>query len=108
MPATILLEPEEKVIIQQPVVEVITRKLDRASLPDISELSTELQAQLPSLNFNTHIYIKEGGSFVIINGRSYGDGMEISEGLKIEEILTDGIVLVFQEQYFFLGSLVSW
>ena len=95
-------------IIAKPKPRIVNRSLDRASLPDISELSASVQQQLPSIDFSTHIYIKDGGSFVIINGRSYGDGMTISQGLKIEKILADGIVLVFQEQYFFLGSLINW
>ena len=75
---------------------------------DISELSSGLQKQIPSMDFTTHIFIREGGSFIIINGKTLSNGMPIEQGLRVYEITSEGVILDFQGQRFFLSSMTNW
>lgn len=77
-------------------------------LPDISELPLNMQRQIPDLEFSTHIYIQGGGSFIIINGRSYSEGMFIEKILKVIKITSEGIVLESNGRQFTIASMTNW
>jgi len=83
------------------------RKAD-LDLSDISDLPLDVQNRIPSLEFSSHIYIASGGSFIIINGRSYNEGMRITDGLRILRITSKGVILEFENYTFLLRSMVSW
>ena len=93
---------------QQPVLSKTLNPLDRDSIPDISELSFSLQQQIPDMDFSTHIYVSDGGSFIIINGKNLSDGMNVTAGLRILEITSDGVILQFKGRRFFLTSMTNW
>ncbi|RLA03021.1 MAG: hypothetical protein DRQ47_05905 [Gammaproteobacteria bacterium] len=83
-------------------------ELERAALKNIADLNYNYQSQIPDMDFSTHIYVNDGGSFVIINGKSISDGGYISRGLKVVEITARGVILEFKDRRFFLSSMVSW
>ena len=93
---------------QPPIVSRTENTLDRAVIPDISELSLNLQRQIPDMDFTTHIYVKDGGSFVIVNGKSISEGMSVTPGLRALQILSDGTILEFKGRRFFMASMTSW
>ncbi|MCP4272668.1 MAG: general secretion pathway protein GspB, partial [Gammaproteobacteria bacterium] len=78
--------------------------IDSSMIPDINALSYSIQQQLPEMEYTTHIHVKEGGSFIIINGRSFGEGQQITQGLTIEQIQSDGIILDFKGRRFFMPA----
>jgi len=82
--------------------------IDSKMLPDITTLSYNVQQQLPEMEYTTHIHVKEGGSFIIINGRSFGEGQQITQGLTIVQIQSDGIILDFKGRRFFMASMTDW
>ena len=82
--------------------------IDSKMLPDITTLSYKVQQQLPEMEYTTHIHVKEGGSFIIINGRSFGEGQQITQGLTIVQIQSDGIILDFKGRRFFMASMTDW
>ncbi len=82
--------------------------IDSSMIPDITTLSYSVQQQLPAMEYTTHIHVKEGGSFIIINGRSFGEGQQITQGLTIEQIQSDGIILDFKGRRFFMQSMTDW
>lgn len=96
---------EPEVFKPAPVPEV---KLDSSSVTNISDLNYDFQQTIPDMEFSTHVYVSGGGSFVIINGKSLGDGMAISRGLVIKKIVSDGIILEFRGRRFFLMSMTNW
>lgn len=108
--------PQPEVVVPQeipPVVEaqpepVVYGPPKFAQLPHISELSQGIQNQLPAIEFSTHIFVKDGGSFVIMNNRSLSDGMNIGNGIMLEKIVREGVILSFRERYFTLNSMESW
>ena len=79
-----------------------------SALPHITELSQGIQNQLPAITFSTHIYVKDGGSFDIINNRNLPQGMTVSSGLVLEKIVREGVILSFRDRYFTLNSMESW
>lgn len=113
-------EPEviEEVVETKPVLEAVPMPKPTArpapkkpvfeNLPHISELSMAIQKQLPAMEFSTHIYVKDGGSFVIINNQSLSDGMGIGDGLMLEEIVREGVILSYRDRLFTLRSMESW
>lgn len=98
-------QPEVQTAQQQPTV-IGPPKF--SALPHITELSQGIQNQLPAITFSTHIFVKEGGSFVIINNRNLSQGMTISSGLVLEKIVREGVILSFRDRYFTLNSMESW
>ena len=93
--------------VQQPV-QTTPRVLGFNELPHVSELSLSIQNQLPSLAFSTHIYVEDGGSFVIINNKNLSDGMSMGNGLVLERIVREGVIFSYRNRYFTLNSMESW
>ena len=79
-----------------------------ADLPHISELSQSIQDQIPKLDFSTHIFVKDGGSFVIINGANLSEGMRLSSGLVLEKVVREGVIFSYRDRFFTLNSMESW
>ena len=77
-------------------------------LPHISELPLAVQNQIPDLAFTTHIFVSDGGSFVIINNSSMSDGMSMGSGLVLESIVKEGVILSYRNRRFTLRSMESW
>jgi len=105
-------EQQVQISENKPVVQAApqnsTVHIDSKMLPDITTLSYSLQQQLPAMEYSTHIHVKEGGSFIIINGRSFGEGQSITQGLTIVQIQSDGIILDFKGRRFFMPSMTDW
>lgn len=113
-------EPEPEVVVPQEMPAVVEAKPavepepilygppKFAQLPHITELSQSIQSQLPAISFSTHIYVKDGGSFVIINNRNLSDGMNLGNGIVLEKIVREGVILSFRDRYFTLNSMESW
>ncbi|MCP3673098.1 MAG: general secretion pathway protein GspB [Gammaproteobacteria bacterium] len=111
-------EPENvnvNVIPEPVVVETIVASapapkptLNSSSVSDISELPYDLQRQIPDMDFSTHIYVRDGGSFIIINGKTLNEGMIVARGLRVIKILSDGIILEFRNRQFFMVSMTNW
>lgn len=94
-----------------PVISVVAaqaKPLNSTSVLDISELPYDLQRQIPDLDFSTHIFVRDGGSFIIINGKSINEGMSVLRGLRVIKIVSDGIILEFKGKQFFMASMTSW
>jgi general secretion pathway protein B len=119
------VEPEpaqvKETIVKQPVVvsapapqpihqqvQPEPRVLGFNELPHVSELSLAIQNQLPSLAFSTHIYVEDGGSFVIINNKNLSNGSSLGNGLVLERIVREGVIFSYRNRYFTLNSMESW
>lgn len=65
-------------------------------------LPAEVQAALPAFLVTAHVYdAKPDERFVVINSLKYREGERSREGLKVLEILPDGVWLGFGEYSFF-------
>jgi general secretion pathway protein B len=77
------------------------------NVPYLHELPESFQTQVPSINYNNHIYSEKGGA-VVVNKKTYKAGQEISPGLLLERVAADGVVMEYQGKRFKLNALSSW
>ncbi len=76
---------------------------------DLSQLSAQELARIPSLNLASHIY-SSAADFrsVVINDQTYKQGDLIKAGLILEEINQSGIVINIHGQKVALPKGISW
>ena len=74
----------------------------------LSQMSPEVQGAIPPLQFEQHIYASDGQGWVNVNGRDRYEGDYISEGLKLDKILPQQVILSYQGQVFSLSALTNW
>jgi general secretion pathway protein B len=76
---------------------------DQEVLPSISEISLSGAQALPELHLDVHVYATNPAErFVYINMRKYHEGATVADGLRIERIRRDGVLLNFQGLRFIL------
>jgi general secretion pathway protein B len=78
-----------------------------ANLPEIQDLPNEVLNNLPSLKYTEHNYNSNGGS-VVINGLVKHVNEELAQGLVIDKILEDGIILHIGNYSFKMRALNTW
>ena len=67
------------------------------TLPEISELNLSGAQALPELHLDVHVWATNPADrFVYINMRKYREGAIVGDGLTLERIRRDGIVLNYQ------------
>ena len=103
-PAPVAVEPEPT------PAEEPTRKVQapptplpaRIIPPDLSYLPAAVQQTIPEHRLTVHVYSATPEQrFVIINSRKMREGDRSREGLLLEEITPDGVILEFRGQRFF-------
>jgi general secretion pathway protein B len=76
---------------------------DDEVLPDISQVTLAGGQRLPDLHLDVHVYATRAADrFVYINMRKYREGAALPEGLTVEHIRRDGVVLNYQGVRFLL------
>ena len=78
-----------------------------ANLPDLHDLPSQVKEKIPSLNYNEHNYNNNGGS-VKINGNIHHANDQLANGLVIDKILEDGMILHIDNYSFKMRALNSW
>ena len=70
--------------------------------PTKLRLPLEIETRLPAFFMTAHIYDTDKSKrFVVINALKYSPGDTTREGLKVEDVLPDGVVLSFQGHRFY-------
>ena len=74
----------------------------RPADPTKLRLPLDVESRLPAFFMTAHIYDADAAKrFVVINALKYIQGDTTREGLKVEEILPDGVVLSFEGNRFY-------
>lgn len=77
-------------------------------VPHLVELPVSFQKSIPDLIFNSHIYSTDPAARrVMINDRYLRPG-ESFDGIRVETVTEDGVVLSKQGQRFRVGSVRDW
>lgn len=77
---------------------------EKPALPLLADMPYEFQQRVPPLTVNVHAYYPEPEArFAYINMRKYGEGVRMDDGVTIEAITPEGLVLEFGGQRFRLG-----
>jgi general secretion pathway protein B len=76
---------------------------DDELLPEVSQVTLSGGQALPDLHLDVHVYATRAADrFVYINMRKYREGAILSEGITVERIRRDGVVLNYQGLRFLL------
>jgi len=71
------------------------------AVPWLSSLPASFRQSLPKLAITIHVYVPaESQRILYINNRQYQRGEEIPGGIRVEEILPDGVLLQAHGQWF--------
>lgn len=74
---------------------------NKERLPEVSQLSKDMQKELPSISIKAHIYSDNPSSRMVnINGLLMREGEEIADGLRIDEITLSGVILTYKDVRF--------
>jgi len=63
---------------------------------------------IPSLDFKQHIYASDGEGWVNVNGRDRYEGDVIADGLILDKILPQQVILTYRGEKFSLPALTNW
>jgi len=74
----------------------------------LTQMPAWVQEELPSLRFEQHIYASDGAGWVNVNGRDRYEGDSIANGVIIEQILPQKVVLTYRGEKFSLPALTNW
>ncbi|MFT6956266.1 MAG: general secretion pathway protein B [Halieaceae bacterium] len=96
-------------ILAQAQSEIEDASLQAHPAPFLAGLSQQRKDQIPTIMYSVHNYSgRPSESTVVLNGRSTREGVGLSGGIKVVEILPDSVVLEFQGEQFRLRALNSW
>ncbi len=85
------------------VPEVVSSSfgLDAVDISFLEELPAEVRHEIPALSFAGHVYAGDADKrLIIINNRIVREGDLISDGLSLEQIGSDSVVLRYQTALF--------
>lgn len=71
----------------------------RAETPRWQDLPAEARSRLPVPRFDVHVFAQEPSRrFVLVDLKKYQEGDRLDQGVKLDAILADGVVLSYQGQ----------
>jgi|MudIll2142460700_1097286.scaffolds.fasta_scaffold00179_6 general secretion pathway protein B len=71
---------------------------------NLYELPSSIQQNLPAFSITAHIHTGDPASGMVkVNGQLMREGQELSPGLKLEEIIPDGVIFRYQNYRFRVG-----
>jgi general secretion pathway protein B len=75
----------------------------------ITALPTNIQRQIPDLRFSSHLYADDDSfRMVNINGSIFHEGDYIAEGIRLERISEEGVVLNYLHYTFEISVIRDW
>ena len=96
-------------VLQSAREEMKDASLDEHPVPLLSALSQQVKDDIPTLYYQRHDYSNNTSiSTVVMNSKTLKVGGNPVNGVKIEEILPDSVVLSYQGTQFRLRALNSW
>ncbi len=81
---------------------------DEQSFKTIAQMPTRFQDSLPTLQFEMHMYATHGEGWVRVNGRDKREGEVIAQGVILERILPQQVILSFENEQFSMPALSNW
>jgi general secretion pathway protein B len=78
-----------------------------ANLPELNDLPTDVLEKIPTLKYTEHNYNPNGGS-VVINGTVKHVNDQLVNGVVIDKILIDGMILHTESYSFKMRALNTW
>lgn len=79
-----------------------------SDVKSLTQMPTWVQEGIPSLHFEQHIYASDGDGWVNVNGRDRYEGDSIADGVYIDKILPQQVILTYRGEKFSLPALTNW
>lgn len=77
---------------------------ERFRLYDLKSLPSSVKERLPDINISVFVYSDDPSSRVVkINGHTVREGQELTDGLKVDEIVPDGVIFYYEDYRFRVG-----
>lgn len=96
LPAKITLEPEPIVLPGKTLTPTSYGLNMQDKYPSLEELGTTVRADMPELIFAGHTFSENPEDrMIIINNRIVREGQNLGNGLRLEEITWDGLIMNF-------------
>ena len=71
---------------------------------NLHELPPSIQQHLPAFSITAHVHTGDPASGMVkVNGQMMREGQDLSPGLKLEKIVTDGVIFRYQNYRFRVG-----
>ncbi|WP_372997945.1 general secretion pathway protein GspB [Marinobacter sp.] len=86
----------------------MTNQEQAGRVPHLVELPLSFQKSVPDLTFNSHIYSSSPGSRRVMINNAYLRVGDTFEGLRVEDITEDGVVLSRDGRRFRVGVVRDW
>ena len=77
-------------------------------IKSLTKMPAWVQEGVPSLRFEQHIYASDGAGWVNVNGRDRYEGDNIANGVIIDKILPQQVILTYRGEKFSLPALTTW
>lgn len=84
-----------------PIMAEPSESFVRSPVPEIRQLPHAVRKSLPEIRVTSHLYRKDS-RLVSINGRIMSEGYNLDDGLFLEEITPEGVVLSYGKHRFFV------
>jgi type II secretory pathway predicted ATPase ExeA len=79
-----------------------------SEIKSLTKMPAWVQEGVPSLRFEQHIYASDGEGWVNVNGRDRYEGDSIANGVIIDKILPQQVILTYRGEKFSLPALTNW
>jgi general secretion pathway protein B len=78
-------------------------------IQEVGDLPDDVRNNLPAMTFSFHVYSANPEQrTIIINNRRMRAGDEVAQGLQLQEITEDGVILGFRGHRIHIGVLTGW
>lgn len=88
--------------------EIELAQTSNSDIKPLTHMPFKVQEAIPSLRFEQHIYASDGGGWVNVNGRDRYEGDNIADGVMLDKILPQQVVLSYRGEKFSLPALSNW
>jgi general secretion pathway protein B len=76
-----------------------------ADLPRFEQLSRELRAEMPQITLSAHVFDPDPARrFARINKEKFREGDEVAQGLRLDAVTVQGIILSYDGTRFWMGG----
>jgi type II secretory pathway predicted ATPase ExeA len=89
------------------VVEEPSQAVDN-DIKSLMQMPAWVQEGVPNLRFEQHIYASDGEGWVNVNGRDRYEGDNIANGVILDKILPQQVILTYRGETFSLPALSNW
>lgn len=71
---------------------------------DLKDLPSSVKEDLPDINISVFVYSDDPSSRVVkINGQTVREGQELTDGLKVDKIVPEGVIFNYEDYRFSVG-----